>query len=96
MDLMWSILPMLRPWMSYDYTIIQVVCWIELPEQIRLCQKIFENMGPDKWDTIIMWYRVTRNPQEFRGLTGCQRDECLKHSYYTRVHFMFLVDFTFK
>ena len=23
-------------------------------------------------------------------------DECLKHSYYTRVHFMFLVDFTFK
>ena len=23
-------------------------------------------------------------------------DECLKHSYYTRVRFMFLVDFTFK
>ena len=23
-------------------------------------------------------------------------DECLKHSYYTRVLFMFLVDFTFK
>ena len=26
----------------------------------------------------------------------CPNDECLKHSYYTRVHFMFLVDFTFK
>ena len=24
-----------------------------------------------------------------------QSDECLKHSNYTRVHFMFLVDFTF-
>ena len=23
--------------MSYDYTIIQVVCWVELPEQRRLC-----------------------------------------------------------
>ena len=32
-----------------------------------------ENMDPDIWDTT-MWYRVTRNPQEFHGLTGCQRD----------------------
>ena len=32
-----------------------------------------ENMDPDKWN-IIVWYRVTRNPQEFRGLTGCQQD----------------------
>ena len=32
-----------------------------------------ENMDLDKWDTT-MWYRVTRNPQEFRRLTGCQRD----------------------
>ena len=32
-----------------------------------------ENMDLDKWDTIV-WYWVTRNPQEFRGLTGCQRD----------------------
>ena len=31
----------------------------------------YENMDPDKWDTIV-WYRVTRNPQEFRGLMGCQ------------------------
>ena len=32
-----------------------------------------ENMSPDKWD-ITVWYRVTRNPQEFYGLTSCQRD----------------------
>ena len=30
-------------------------------------------MDPDKWDTTV-WYRVTRNLQSFRGLTGCQRD----------------------
>ena len=23
--------------MDYDYTVIQVVCWVELPEQRRLC-----------------------------------------------------------
>ena len=23
--------------MGYDYTIIQVICWVELPEQRRLC-----------------------------------------------------------
>ena len=23
--------------MGYDYTVIQVVCWVELPEQRRLC-----------------------------------------------------------
>ena len=23
--------------MGYDYTIIQVVCWVELPEQRKLC-----------------------------------------------------------
>ena len=33
----------------------------------------FGNMDLDKWDTT-MWYRVTRNPQEFHRLTGCQRD----------------------
>ena len=32
-----SILLLLRPWMSCDYTVIQVVCWIELPEQKRHC-----------------------------------------------------------
>ena len=37
MDHMGSILLLLRPWMGYDYTVIQVVCWVELPEQKRLC-----------------------------------------------------------
>ena len=37
MDPVWSLLLMLRPWMGYDYTVIQVVCWVELPEQRRLC-----------------------------------------------------------
>ena len=37
MDLMWSILLILRPWIGYDCTVIQVVCWVELPEQRRLC-----------------------------------------------------------
>ena len=37
MDLVWSLLLMLRTWMDYDYTVIQVVCWVELTEQRRLC-----------------------------------------------------------
>ena len=37
MDLVWSLLFMLRPWMGYKYTVIQVVYWVELPEQRRLC-----------------------------------------------------------
>ena len=53
--------------------VIQVVCWVDLSEQRRLCLIFCENMDPDKWDTTV-WYRVNRNPQEFRGLTGYQRD----------------------
>ena len=37
MDPMGSIILLLRPWMGYDYTVIQVVCWVELPKQRRLC-----------------------------------------------------------
>ena len=37
MDLVGSILFMLRPWMGYDYIVIQVVSWVKLPEQRRLC-----------------------------------------------------------
>ena len=36
MDLVWSLLLLLRPWTGYDYTVIHVVCWVELPEQRRL------------------------------------------------------------
>ena len=32
-----GILLLLRPWMGYDYIVIQVVCWVELSEQMRLC-----------------------------------------------------------
>ena len=32
-----------------------------------------ENMDPNKWG-IIVWYRVTQNPWEFRGLTGYHWD----------------------
>ena len=73
MNLMGSILLMLRPLMSYDYTVIQVVYWVELLEPKETLLNFCENMDPDKWDTT-MWYRVIRNPQEFHGLTGYQRD----------------------
>ena len=52
MDPVWSILLLLRPWMGYDYTVIQVVCWVELPEQRRL-PDFCENMDLDKLDTIV-------------------------------------------
>ena len=69
MDPMGSILLLLRPWMGYDYIVIQVVCWVELPEQRRLPDFFCKNMDLDKWDTTVS-YRVTRNPQEFYRLTG--------------------------
>ena len=53
--------------------VIQVVCWVKLPEQRRLCPIFCENMDSDKRDTTV-WYQVTRNPQEFHWLMGCQRD----------------------
>ena len=51
MDLVGSILLLLKPWMSYDYIVIQVVCWVKLLEQRRLCPMFCGNMDPDKWDT---------------------------------------------
>ena len=41
MDPVGSILLLLRLWMGYDYIVIQVVCWVELPEQRRLCSIFF-------------------------------------------------------
>ena len=73
MDPKWSLLLLLRPWMGHGYIVIHVVYWVELLEQRRLCLIFCENMDPDKWDTTV-WYRVTRNPWEFCGLTDCQRD----------------------
>ena len=37
MDPVWSLLFLLRPWMGYDYKVIQVIYWVVLPEQRRLC-----------------------------------------------------------
>ena len=36
MNLVWSLLLLLRPWMGYGYTVIQVLYWVELPKQKRL------------------------------------------------------------
>ena len=41
MDPVGSILLLLRPWMCYDYIVIQVVCYLEIPEQMRLCLIFF-------------------------------------------------------
>ena len=60
MDPVGSKLLLLRPWMSYDYTVIHVICWVELLEQRRLCPIFYESIDLDKCDTIV-WYRVTRN-----------------------------------
>ena len=43
MDPVWSLLLMLRPWIGYGYIVIQVVCWVELLKQRRLC-RIFEKI----------------------------------------------------
>ena len=37
MDPLWSLLLLLRPWMGHGYIVIQVVYWVELLEQRRLC-----------------------------------------------------------
>ena len=37
MDPVWSLLVMLRPLIGYGYIVIQVVYWVELLEQMRLC-----------------------------------------------------------
>ena len=36
MDLVWSFLLILRPWMGHGYTVIQVVYWVEFPDEMRL------------------------------------------------------------
>ena len=73
MDSVGSILLLLRPWIGYDYTVIQAVCWVELLEQRRLCHIFYENIDLDKWNTIV-WYRVTQNPHKFCRLTCFQWD----------------------
>ena len=43
MDLVWLLLLLLRPWMGHRCIVIQVVYWVELLEQKRLCS-IFVKM----------------------------------------------------
>ena len=33
--------------MGYDYTVIQVICWIELPEKKETLPDFCENIDPD-------------------------------------------------
>ena len=78
-DPVWSLLLLLRPWMGYGYT----GCILgKAPRTKDTLPDFCLNMDPDKWDTKV-WYRVTRNSQEFRGLTGCQRDPWVlgRHNY---------------
>ena len=44
-----SILFLLRPWIGYDYTVIQVVCWVEFLEQRRLYPIFFKIWIPINW-----------------------------------------------
>ena len=36
MDIVWSLLLLLRPWMGHEYIVIQVVYWVEVLKQMRL------------------------------------------------------------
>ena len=49
MDPVGSILLLLRPWIGYDYTTIQVVYWVELPEQRRLSPIFVKISIPINW-----------------------------------------------
>ena len=59
-----------------------------IPQTKEALLDFCENMDLNKWDTIV-WYQVTRNPQEFRGLTGCQRDprDLGHHSLVSKLRF---------
>ena len=71
MDHLWSLLLLLRPWVGYGY----IGCMLGRAPRTKetLLDFFYENMDPHKRDTIV-WYWVTRNPQEFHGLTSFQRD----------------------
>ena len=54
------------------HEIAQVVFWVELPVKRRLCSIFVKSWVLGKGDSMESC-RVTRHPQIFRGLTGCQR-----------------------
>ena len=49
MDPAWSLQLLLRPWMGHGYTVIQVVYWVELPEQSKLCPIFVKIWIPINW-----------------------------------------------
>ena len=53
------------------HEIAQVVFWVELSVQWRLCPIFVKSWVLGKGD-LMEWCRVTRHPQILRGLTGCQ------------------------
>ena len=61
MDIVWSLLLMLRPWMGHEYIVIQGCILGRAPQTNETLPDFCENLDPDKWDTTV-WYRVTRNP----------------------------------
>ena len=63
MDLMWSLLLLLKPWMSYGYIVIQVVYWVEPPEQRGLFP-IF----------VIIWIPINGTQQYGIGLPEIHRN----------------------
>ena len=60
MNPVWSLLFLLRPWMGDGYIVIQIVYWVKLLEQKRLCLIFVKIWIPISGITV--WYRVTRNP----------------------------------
>ena len=75
---MWSFLILCGPvWSLYNigtgcHEITQIVFWVELSVQRRLCLIFVKSWVLGKGDSM-EWCRVTRHPQILRGLTGCHR-----------------------
>ena len=66
MDPMWSLYNIGTSF----HEIAQVVFWVELLVQRRLCSIFVKSRVLKKRDSM-EWCRVTRHPQIFRELTGC-------------------------
>ena len=54
------------------HVIVQVVYWVELPVQRRLCPIFVKSWVLEKGDSMV-WCQVTRHPRIFCELTDCQR-----------------------
>ena len=74
----WPFLIVCGPvWSLYNigtgcHEITQVVFWVELSVQRRLCPIFVKSWVLGKGDSM-EWCRVTRHPRILRGLMGCQR-----------------------